>query len=148
MITIKKDSELITNYVTASPVPAGEEFGVFVDKNQQPAVLALSEDSFLYLIIAYKGKIIRLDFGRSSGIVQGDNAKVQAFAVQQAPDGALDICIAVEASEKESDFYLLYNIKPDELFQPIPEEKLIRGRFPTVDHFYMVGCRAAVCMHE
>ncbi|RHZ62475.1 uncharacterized protein CDV56_108640 [Aspergillus thermomutatus] len=122
MISVVKDGELMTNYVTMNPVPA---------------VMSLSEDHILYLIISEDGKVTRLDFGKSSGIVTGDR-QVQAFAVQQALDGTLDICIAVETIGSRSHFYLLHAIRPDELLQPIPSKEIIDGlNFPAVAHIYM-----------
>lgn len=136
MIIVKKDSELMTNYVAANPVPAGENFGVFQDKQLQPAVLALSQDSFLYLVINVKGQSIKFNFRETSGIAKG-KGKVQAFAVQQAPDLTLDICIATEADKKISDFYLLHGVTLEEITGAIPQSKIIHGQFPTVHHIYM-----------
>ncbi|GMG13227.1 unnamed protein product [Aspergillus oryzae] len=119
MITVTKDGELMTNYVTINPVPADEVFGAFTDHEKQPAVMSISEDSILYLVISDGGKVTRIDFGRSSGIVKGER-KVLAFAVQQSLDGTLDICMAVDKPTSGCRFYLLHAIRPEDLLQPIP----------------------------
>ncbi|RAH63727.1 uncharacterized protein BO66DRAFT_476374 [Aspergillus aculeatinus CBS 121060] len=136
MITVKKDSEVMTNYVAANPVPAGEAFGVFHDQQWQPAVFALGEDSILSLIITAGREPKKFDFAKLSGLFSVD-VKVQAFAVLQAPDGSLDICIATKASDTTSNFYLLHNITLDEILGTMPSAKVIQGVFPTVDHIYM-----------
>lgn len=137
MITVNKDSEVMTNYVAANPVSAGEAFGVFHDQQWQPAVFALGEDSILSLIITVGREPKKFDFAKLSGLFSVD-VKVQAFAVLQAPDGSLDICIATKASDTTSNFYLLHNITLDEILGTMPSAKVIQGVFPTVDHIYMV----------
>ncbi|KAL7934280.1 hypothetical protein V8C35DRAFT_327196 [Trichoderma chlorosporum] len=138
MVTIKQDSELMTNYVSANPIPAGQRFAVFRDANMDPGVFSLSEDSYLYLISIINGKATKVDFGSVSGIVPS-GTKVQAFAVVQAPDSTLDICIATPgANNTSSSFTLLYGVTFAELSGPIPASKIFRGAsFPTVDHIYM-----------
>ncbi|KAL7948582.1 hypothetical protein V8C42DRAFT_363071 [Trichoderma barbatum] len=137
MVTIKQDSELMTNYVSANPIPAGQHFAVFRDANMDPGVFSLSEDSYLYLITVINGKATKIDFGSVSGIVP-KGVKVQAFAVVQAPDSTLDICIAIPQSSTTSSFTLLNRITFAELLGPIPSSKIIRGAsFPTIDHIYM-----------
>ncbi|KAK0757264.1 hypothetical protein N5P37_009982 [Trichoderma harzianum] len=138
MVIIKQDSELMTNYVSANPIPAGQHFAVFRDANMDPGVFSLSEDSYLYLITVINGKATKIDFGSVSGIVPS-GGKVQAFAVVQAPDSTLDICIATPgATATTSSFTLLYGVTFAELRGPIPSSKIIRGAsFPTVDHIYM-----------
>jgi hypothetical protein len=45
MATIKADSELMTNYVAALPVPAGSKFSAILDENRRVMVLSLSNDT-------------------------------------------------------------------------------------------------------
>jgi hypothetical protein len=45
MATIKADSELMTNYVAAVPVPAGSKFSAMLDENRRVMVLSLSNDT-------------------------------------------------------------------------------------------------------
>ncbi|PYH40187.1 uncharacterized protein BP01DRAFT_410995 [Aspergillus saccharolyticus JOP 1030-1] len=136
MITVKKDSEVMTNYVAANPVPAGENFGVFHDQQWQPAVFALGEDHILSLIITVDREPKKYDFAKISGLFSQE-VEVQAFAVLQAPDSSLDICIATKASDTTSNFYLLHHITLDEIPGTVPSAKVIQGVFPTVDHIYM-----------
>ncbi|KAM0095802.1 hypothetical protein ACP6JD_000612 [Aspergillus fumigatus] len=136
MLIIKKDSEVMTNYVAANPVPAGENFGVFHDKDWQPAVFALGEDGILSLIITVGREPTKINFTKASGLFSED-VKVQAFAVLQAPDSSLDICIATEASDTTSNFYLLHHITLDEIPGTMPSAKVIQGVFPTVHHIFM-----------
>lgn len=139
MITVAKDGELMTNYATINPVPAGEVFGAFTDHTNQPAVMSLSEDNILYLIISKNDKVTRFDFGKSSGIVK-EGRKVLAFAVQQALDSTLDICMAVDKPTPGCHFYLLHSIKSEDLLHPIPSNKIIDAvNFPIVKHIYMVS---------
>lgn len=138
MVIIKQDSELMTNYVSANPIPAGQHFAIFRDANMDPGVFSLSEDSYLYLITVINGQATKIDFGSVSGIVP-QGVKVQAFAVVQAPDSTLDICIATPQTSSTSNFTLLHNITFNELLGPIPSSKIIRGtNFPIIDHIYMV----------
>ncbi|RAL09112.1 uncharacterized protein BO97DRAFT_459557 [Aspergillus homomorphus CBS 101889] len=136
MIIVKKDSEVMTNYVAANPVPAREHFAVFNDIQQQPAVFALGENGVLNLVITTNREPTRFDFAQQSGLFPED-VQVQAFAVLQAPDSSLDICIATKASDKESNFYLLHHITLDEITGTMPSAKVTHGLFPTVDHIYM-----------
>ncbi|KAL4984975.1 hypothetical protein BDW68DRAFT_193269 [Aspergillus falconensis] len=136
MIIVKKDSEVMTNYVAANPVPAGEHFAVFNDIQQQPAVFSLGDNGVLNMIITANREPTRYDFAKQSNLFPKD-VQVQAFAVQQAPDSSLDICIATKASDKESDFYLLHHITLDEITGTIPSAKLTHGLFRTIDHIYM-----------
>jgi hypothetical protein len=137
MVTITQDSELMTNYVSANPIPAGQQFAVFRDAQMDPGIFALSEDFYLYLIMVINGQATKIDFGSVSGVVP-KGVQVQAFAVVQAPDSTLDICIATPSNGNTSNFALLYNISLAELQSPIQSTKIIRGSFPTVDHIYMV----------
>ncbi|RFU77335.1 hypothetical protein TARUN_4887 [Trichoderma arundinaceum] len=136
MVTITQDSELMTNYVSANPIPAGQHFAVFRDAQMDPGVFALSEDFYLYLIMVINGQATKIDFGHVSGIVP-QGVQVQAFAVVQAPDSTLDICIATPGSGNTTNFALLHNITFTELLSPIQSSKIIRGNFPKVDHIYM-----------
>lgn len=147
MITVKQDSELITNYVAANPIPAGERFVVVSDEHQEPAVFALSEDSILYLIKVIDGQTAKLNFGKTSGVV-GDGVAVQAFAVTQAADSSLNICIATRGFNKnESSFHLLHNITLPELQAEIPASKIISGhKFPRVYHIFMVRIPHQSCL--
>lgn len=45
MATISADSELMTNYVAALPVPAGSKFSAVLDENRRAMVLSLSNDA-------------------------------------------------------------------------------------------------------
>ncbi|XXH03862.1 hypothetical protein Hte_010268 [Hypoxylon texense] len=140
MIIVKKDSEVMTNYVAANPVPAGESFGVFNDQSLQPAIFALSEDAILNLIVTADREPAKFDFGKLCGLFPG-GVIIQAFAVLQAPDSSLDICIATKATDTTSNFYLLHHITLDEIIGTTPSAKVTRGVFPTVDHIYMRGVK-------
>ena len=137
MVFINQDSELMTNYVGANPIPAGERFSVFRDADNDVGVFALSEDGVLELIMAVDGKTTKIDFGVNSGIL-ASGAVVQAFAVAQSPGSTLDIAVAV-AHGSSSDFYLLTGIGLSELQGPAPSSKITTGSgFPTVRHIFMV----------
>ncbi|KAF4334795.1 hypothetical protein FBEOM_11362 [Fusarium beomiforme] len=139
MVVIHRDSELMTNYVAANPIAASERFDVFTDADNEPGVFALSEDFYLYVIMLIDHKPTKIDFGHISGVVPS-GVKVQAFAVVQAPDTTLDICIVTPGAGSTSDFALVHNISPRELNRPIPPSKVIRGSdFPTVDHIFMAN---------
>ncbi|KAI8717021.1 hypothetical protein NCS52_00997300 [Fusarium sp. LHS14.1] len=139
MVVIKQDSELMTNYVSANPIPAGERFAVFRDANGEPGVFALSEDLYLYLVMVIDGKAEKIDFGNTSGIVSR-GVKVQAFAVVQAPDSTLDICIATPGAGETSNFTLLHSITLSELKGSIPSSKVLCGsNFPSVHHIFMTN---------
>ncbi|KAJ8212576.1 hypothetical protein LV164_002350 [Aspergillus fumigatus] len=102
----------------------------------QPAVFALGEDGILSLIITVGREPTKINFTKASGLFSED-VKVQAFAVLQAPDSSLDICIATEASDTTSNFYLLHHITLDEIPGTMPSAKVIQGVFPTVRHIFM-----------
>lgn len=148
MVLIKQDSELMTTYVSANPIPAGQHFEVFQDANMDPVVFSLSEDNCLYLVTVVDGKATRLDFGRASGILPG-GGKIQAFALAQAPDSTLDICIATYRDDTHSNFFLLHNLSADELLGPTPSSKIMPGEyFPTIEHIYMVYSLVSECSLE
>lgn len=138
MVVVKQDSELMTNYVAANPVPAGERFAVFTDDRQSPAVFALSENKILELIIVINGTSTKLDFGSTCGAFDA-NAQVQAFAVTQGDDGTLDISVAVPGNGGLSNYFLFHGVEPKELQGRISSSKIIRGtQFPPVKHIFQV----------
>ena len=139
MITITQDSELMTNLISANPIPAGNRFIAFRDHNLDPAVFSLSDDQKLNLVITVNGEPNLIDFGNTSGLYT-KHTKIQAFDVKQAPDSGLNICIATEAIDGRSDFYLIHDIKPSELLKPVAADRIVKGSgFPGTHHIFMVS---------
>ncbi|KAL1967189.1 hypothetical protein VTN77DRAFT_3480 [Rasamsonia byssochlamydoides] len=137
MITIKQDSELMTNLVAANPVPAGSRFVAFKDAKLNPAIFSLGEDQKLNLIIDVDGTSSLVDFGDVSGLAKG-NTDVLAFDVQQAPDLSLNICFVTATGNGQCDFWLLHGLTPDGLLKEPAETKIIKGTgLPLVYHIFM-----------
>ena len=138
MITITQDSELMTNYIPANPIPAGKRFVAFKDTNLDPAVFSLGDDDTLNLVITVNNEPTLTDFGDISGLF-AKGTKIQAFDVKQAPDLTLNICIATETGSARSDFHLIHGIKPSELRDPINADRVIKGNgFNEIHHIFMV----------
>ncbi|PYH76178.1 hypothetical protein BO82DRAFT_359369 [Aspergillus uvarum CBS 121591] len=68
MIIVKKDSDVMTNYVATKSVPAGEAFDVFNDIQQRPAVFALGENRVLNLIISTHHEPTKIDSAHNSAL--------------------------------------------------------------------------------
>ncbi|KAJ3460819.1 hypothetical protein MRS44_011686 [Fusarium solani] len=123
MITITQDSEFMTNLLAANPVPAGKQFVAILDKDANPAVFALGEDSVLNLIINQDGNPSRVDFGALCKI----SGEVLAFGVQQNADSTLSIVIASNAGNNLSNVYILVGVMPADLLTIQPSIVLFAG---------------------
>ncbi|KAI1331436.1 hypothetical protein F5Y16DRAFT_422964 [Xylariaceae sp. FL0255] len=134
MISIKQDSELMTNYIPANPVTAGERFVGFYDESSRPACFSLSSDKKFNLVIQNEGAATLVDFGVQNGF----DSNFQAFHVQQGADKKLDICAAYDDDNGTSGFFILHQIYPHDLLEPIANDQFIRGSgLPTIHHLFM-----------
>ncbi|KAI1143196.1 hypothetical protein F5Y05DRAFT_367831 [Hypoxylon sp. FL0543] len=134
MITIKQDSELMTNYIPANPVPAGNRFVGIKDAHSRPACFSLSSDKKLNLIIQSDDAATLVDFGELAGI----HGNVQAFDVQQSPNSDLSLCVATDEGDGTSSFWFLDKLHPRNLTGSVPENKIVKGNgFPSIHHLFM-----------
>jgi hypothetical protein len=144
MITITQDSELMTNYISANPIPAGNRFVAFRDENHDPAVISLGSDNTLNLVITVRGQPTAVDLVKTSGLFD-DETKIQAFDVKQSPDLGLNICIVAEGAFGKSDFYLIHNIQPSELLKTISKDKVINAYgISQTKHIFMVRSKSSI----
>lgn len=90
MAHIEQDSELFTNLVSASPIPAGRAFSAFRDGDGRPGVVSLSEKGTLQLFTERSGRLVNRNFGAECGI----SGTVTAFAAKQQADSSLFMAIA------------------------------------------------------
>jgi hypothetical protein len=135
MITITQDSEFMTNLLAANPVPAGKQFVAILDKDANPAVFALGEDSVLNLIINQDGNPSRVDFGALCKI----SGEVLAFGVQQNADSTLSIVMASNAGNNLSNVYILVGVMPADLLTIQPSSVLFAGgSYPLVYDVFLV----------
>ncbi|KAI1415785.1 hypothetical protein F5Y13DRAFT_186641 [Hypoxylon sp. FL1857] len=134
MITIKQDSELMTNYIPANPVPAGNRFVAIKDAHSRPACFSLSSDKKLNLIIQSDDAAILVDFGELAGIY----GNVQAFDVQQSSNSDLNICVAADEGDGTSSFWFLNKIHPRNLTDNVPKDNIVKGNgLPSIHHLFM-----------
>ncbi|KAI0841842.1 hypothetical protein F5Y06DRAFT_258371 [Hypoxylon sp. FL0890] len=134
MITIKQDSELMTNYIPANPVPAGNRFVGIKDAHSRPACFSLSSDKKLNLIIQSDDAATLVDFGELAGI-HGD---VQAFNVQQSPNSDLSLCVATDEGNGTSSFWFLDKLHPRNLTGNVPKDRIVKGNgLPSIHHLFM-----------
>jgi len=59
MASFNVDAELMTNYVAASPVPAGSHFKTLLDNNSKSMVVSLSNDKLPKLQVGWFSKYQR-----------------------------------------------------------------------------------------
>lgn len=137
MIAIKQDAEFMTNLLPANPVSAGNRFVAFKDANSCPALLSLSQNNKLDLIIEQDGVPTLNDFGKIAGL----NGAVQAFDAQQGPDLRLNIAIAMDAGNSQSEFCLVFGVDPGDLLGGDLSSNIIRGSsaFPVTHNIFMVS---------
>jgi len=76
MASLKADSELMTNYVAAVPVPVGSKFSALLDENRRVMVLSLSNDT-----------IPKLQFSRYTNL-SGRRGDILTSLVRIGADGA------------------------------------------------------------
>lgn len=136
MISIKQDAELMTNFLPANPVAAGSRFVAFRDEDSSPAVFSLSKDHKLVLIISVNGTPTLVDFGKLCGIT----GNVQAFDMRQGSDFKTWIAVEVDAGSNQSEFVLIFDLKPKDLLAP-PQANIVKGgvHYEQLYGMYMVG---------
>lgn len=136
MISITQDAELITNLISANPVPASNRFFAFTDEQNNPAVLSHSQDNKLDLIINVDGKPQLKNLGEIWGL----SGAVQACALLQDTEKSVFIAVATDAGDEKSRLYLIYNTKPADLLT-YDADKIVEGSdlFPKIHGIYMVS---------
>ncbi|TXC08244.1 hypothetical protein FocTR4_00004234 [Fusarium oxysporum f. sp. cubense] len=107
MATIKIDSELMTNYVSTVPVPAGSHHVTVLDQKRMPMVFCLSNDR-----LSPRLQILRRDAEGHSQLFDIHNLiglpkdiYVQTFHAEQSWDLRLHLAVAY-GDEKQSKSYL------------------------------------------
>lgn len=135
MITLAQDAELLTNLVSANPVPATKQFFVFNDELKHPAILSRSSDDKLELIINIDGR----PHLRNLGNIWGLSGHVQACALLQDEDLTVSIAVATGADNGKSQFYLIHNVKPADLLN-YASDNIAKASdlFPEIHGIYIV----------
>ncbi|KAK6526111.1 hypothetical protein TWF281_011148 [Arthrobotrys megalospora] len=134
MITIKEDSELMTNLIPANPIPSGNRFVAIKDEDSKLACFSLSDDKKLNLTVNIHGVYSLIDFGKLAGI----QADVQAFDVQQSPNLSLDICVATDDGDDKSTLWFFDKVDIESVSESIPGSKVIKSSgLPAVHHLFM-----------
>lgn len=119
MASIVYDSELMTNYLAAVPVPAGSQFFTVLDPvTSRPIVFALSNDAVPRLQATKvclagsaghlsdhlqddkNGQRQLIDIGKILGIA--DDTRIQTFEVKQLDDKSIVLCVAVRINDTTS----------------------------------------------
>jgi hypothetical protein len=139
-ISIAQDSEFMTNLLPANPVPAGKRFVAFQDQFENPAVLALGEDSKLNLIITDNETPTLVDFGALCKF----SGTILAFDIHQNADSTLYIVVASDAGNNKSNLYIVNNLSPSDLAAP-PAANIFfaGGSFPVVYDIFLVSSHRA-----
>ncbi|KAF7502179.1 hypothetical protein GJ744_006768 [Endocarpon pusillum] len=119
MASVRIDSELMTNYVSAVPVPAGGHHVTVLDEKRMPMVFSLSNDKESPQL-----RIIRRDAqGRSEMftihkiIGLHDNVYIQYFHVEQSWSLKLHLVVACKSSDNSSSLVVLKPFLPDQLHE-------------------------------
>jgi hypothetical protein len=162
MARVLADSELMTNYVSAAPVPAGSYFQVILDEQRRPMVVSISNDptpklqlgksilsqraselpqTYTITVKHNKGEPSQvLDIGPCLGI-RGDSGRILTFAIQQAENLAVCLCVALSTGEKEARLVVTQPFFPTALVggSMVP---LMSGdhRIGKVEKIWMVRC--------
>jgi hypothetical protein len=134
MITLTQDSEFMTNLLPANPVPAGNRFVAIKDAHSDPAVLALSQDNHLNLIIKQDGVPILVNYGQRCGL----KSNVVAFDVFQDTDLTLCLAIATDAGNGYSHLTIVANLPASQILSP-PQQSIFNteATYSTIHGIYM-----------
>ncbi|KAF7870614.1 hypothetical protein EAF04_004358 [Stromatinia cepivora] len=114
MASIATDSELMTNFIAAVPVPAGSHFDTVLDENRRPLVFCLNQEAVPKLQIIRIGNNnapVVFDLGPCISLPAA--AMVQTFEVQQANDLTLYLCVAYQQSATSSSLIVPLPFRPD-----------------------------------
>ncbi|KAK1774877.1 hypothetical protein QBC45DRAFT_489404 [Copromyces sp. CBS 386.78] len=130
MASLSIDSELMTNYVSAVPIPAGSHHVAVLDEKRMPMVFGLSSDSdspqLQVLRRDVQGRSQLLNLHNLLGLP--DATRVQTFHVEQSWDLTLYLAIAYtpEDTPSSSKLQLLKPFRPEDLKEG-PVEAPISG---------------------
>ncbi|KAH8802584.1 hypothetical protein F5884DRAFT_683783 [Xylogone sp. PMI_703] len=109
MATLHFDSELMTSYFSAVPVPPSSHLVNCLDPiSRRPMIFALSSDATPKLQVIKEdasGRRVLIDLSKSLNIP--DNIPVQAFDVQQSPDLSLYLTFATQANSTQSNVFVV-----------------------------------------
>lgn len=135
MISFTEDSELMTNLLPANPVPAGNRFVAIRDADSNPALVSLSQDNKLNLIIKRVGAPKLVDLGSLYGLT----TKVLAFDVYQDPELNLWFAIATDAGNNQCNFYLIVNVAAKDVLTP-PSGSIVgsEAKYPLIHAIFIV----------
>ncbi|KAH8586882.1 hypothetical protein B0O99DRAFT_700518 [Bisporella sp. PMI_857] len=111
MISITQDAELMTNIISANPVPASNRFFAFTDEKTHPSVISHGQDGKLDLIINVNDKPQLKNLGEIWKI----SGSVRAISLLQDVNLKVWIAVATDAGGGKSRFYLIYDVKPTAL---------------------------------
>jgi hypothetical protein len=138
MVYIKHDAELMTSFLAADKMRAGNHFVAFKDASSNPALFSLSDHGNLNLIMDDEGEPTLMSF-RDILPYEGS---VLTFDVQQYSDLTLNIGLVTEESNGQRTFYLVRRISPDDLWRGGDlETYTLEGttQVPVTRRIFMVG---------
>ena len=136
MITIQQDAEMMTNLISANPVPAGSRFVAIKDENSMPAVFALGQDKKLNLIVNRAGVPTLVDFGSACKIA----GTISAFDVRQETNLRVHVAVASVLENGNNQLTVAFDLDPSQL-DGTADVPLVKSTvtIPTVHSIFMVS---------
>ncbi|KAH0372867.1 hypothetical protein KCU65_g919, partial [Aureobasidium melanogenum] len=113
MASLTVDSELMTNYISAVPVPAGSHHVAVLDEKRMPLLFTLSNDRPLPRLQVLRrdseGQSSIFDIGKQIGLPE--NAYIQSFHVEQSWNLKLYLAVSYRSGDDDSKS-LLHLVRP------------------------------------
>lgn len=136
MLSIKQDSEFMTNLLPANPIQPGRRFVAFNDAQGHPAVFALSADHKLNLFIIQDGKYAFIEFNTLWQLP----SEITSFDMRQATDGSVYLVVASKSSDTTSSVHIVSDVRPEDLGMPLLSKVISAGsKYPSVYEIYLVS---------
>ena len=143
MAYVEQDSELFTNVISATAIPAGRAFTAFKDVDGSPAIFSLGSNDTglpdtLNLFVQTAGKLVNFDFGRACGVTD----RVTAFGVRQRSDSSLFIVFSVEKNGR-NEILVLPNLQVKDIASPVHGTIITSDmKLPEIHGIYLVSLNA------
>ena len=150
MGSLRIDSELMTNYLSAVPVPAGSHFVTVLDERRQPMVFALSNDEvpklqcckytslWITWFFAFADYLHSELLDISYSLRLPADCRIQIFHVEQSQSLKLHLCLAYALDSKSSRLVIAKPFQPDFLREDVLLDTAVGpDRLGTVENIYM-----------
>ncbi|KAL1876851.1 hypothetical protein VTK73DRAFT_9153 [Phialemonium thermophilum] len=139
MASITVDSELMCNYVSSVPVPAGSHHVAVLDEKRMPMVFCLSNDQQPRLRVLCKderGSSDLIDIHDLIGLPR--DARIQAFHAEQSWSLKIYLCVGFEMDNVSSEIIVLKPFSPEDLKSRTSLAKVnSRRRLGTIQKIHM-----------